>query len=77
MSSDLSQIVKLLGVRIFCLFECQNHDYIIREQIEETEMSVTDFSDMNPVEFLFSLLRDNMLSLEGVGEEWRCDARRD
>ena len=60
-----------------CFADRQNHEYIIREQIAETEIAITDFSDINPVEFLFSLLRDNMLSLEGVSEEGCHDARRD
>lgn len=77
MSSDLSQIVKLLGVGPICFSHCQNHEYIIRDQIAETEIAITDFSDINPVEFLFSLLRDNMLSLEGVSEQWSDNTRRD
>ena len=60
-----------------CFADRQNHEYIIREQIAETEIAITDFSDINPVEFLFSLLRDNMLSLEGVSEGESHDARRD
>ena len=54
MKSDFSFVVKLL----------QDHEYRVGELIEETGLSIADFSDTNPVLFIFSLLRDNMLSLE-------------